>query len=477
MSILIFIFRYKTSCLSPNQQVFFSKKNSNDVSISTRFNFHPIIDQSHPVIDFEKLEEKVSEISANNSKLYIAKIYDVMHTAFVFTENRNFALHCSDTISESTWLSLYLKIAGFSLSILSNLLSKEILLFSIFRNCDRWTKIGTDLSHYLFSSKECRELDDLYLKYVFGNIPALTDVGFKKQVDFKEMLYLDDKKTFKLKVDPSFAGTFLLNISVSSELQNLSLKLDKIQIDCPSFDAANPVILCQTPKSASVEIPDSSDLNFIEASIFINRPINYQALGKRKYQNLEYFRCMIQEFEICIDIPLVLTLTNFIDYIIYILNHNQIENSGNNPEINTDLPKYFVKFFHLPPLKFNVNISSASMNDKVSRIEIPDSANKFTYFNSINHILSNIPIMDISRTSINLPCLNIENFEFLLTRSEIIEKSQSHYYSHIKKKVIKLLFNVKLTGNLVSSASHFAEGMKSFFYEPYQVIFLLPRAR
>ncbi|KII60845.1 Vacuolar protein sorting-associated protein 13A [Thelohanellus kitauei] len=458
---------YKTTCLMPFQQVYFSTSCTGDASVDAKFSFKTVIDSKNPPLDFEKFQDKISTLEVDGTTVYIAKFYEVRHTAFVLTQDYNFALHCSDIVNESTWLSCYFKISGLSVSFVSCLLGKELLVLSIFKNSNRWFIQGDESEAVQLTTKFCKHLDRAFTKYLISKSCNKVDLAPKKSVNFDEMKYYEDKTSLKLNFRSSYGIHLILNLSVSMEIQNISFKVDKIQIDCPAFECTNPVILCQTSHAPTIAIPDTSVYSFIVASMFINRPVNYQNLGHRKYQNLDYLKILIQEFDISIDIPFLLTLANYFDYIFYLLDMASGDSSSMEPKKKTE-QKYFVKYYHLSPLKFNINIITASFNEKTPRIELPDSANKLTYFNLLTLMLMHMPLIDISKTSLHFPCLNIENMDALMSMSDLMEKSSDHYYFYMKKRFIKLIFNLKVTGNIVSTASSFAHGIKSFFYEPYQ---------
>ncbi|KAF1745344.1 hypothetical protein MXB_5634 [Myxobolus squamalis] len=178
----------------------------------------------------------------------------------------------------------------------------------------------------------------------------------------------------------------------------------------------------------------------------------------------------MQEFDISLDVPFILTLANYADYISYLVVDNTDVSLFPKSIQDSDLEesKYLVKYFHLPPMKFNITFSTSSMNIKNKDIEIPGSKNNLSYYNLIKLLILHNPLIDVSRTPLLLPCLNIEHFDSLMTLNDILESSKSHYISSFKSNLFQLLFGLNAIGNPLASVSQFAHGMKSFFYEPYQ---------
>ncbi|KII62236.1 Vacuolar protein sorting-associated protein 13C [Thelohanellus kitauei] len=453
--------------LSPRQQVFFSSCYSHDKNLH-KVECNEVLCSNSSILCFSNIIDKITKIEGGMN-LWVAKYIDANHIVYAITEDYNFAKYCSSTINERTRLNIDVKISGLSLSLVSCALSSELLLLSVFKNCNRWY-VGSDESQLTLASLSfCKKMDSLYLRYLLEGAP-IANIDNKRRVNFRSFTMVDDGIRFPLKLKSNFGIKFLFNISTSKEIQNVSVSVDKIQIDSPAYDHTNQVILSQTVFPPSVTGSDETEIKFLVASLFMNMSSNPRRKGDSKFKCIDYLKVLVQEFDIFLDVKLMLTLAKYFDQIMYLFGKDDQFNDTRveYDEEEHEMFKYSLKYFHLSPLKFNITITSASIHDKTTKHLNSVDSNFDSFRGLITLILIHFPLMDISKTSISLPCLEFEDCAKLVTMTELLERSKHHYYSHMKKNLVKLMFNLKVTGNIVSSASQFARGMKSFVYEPYK---------
>ncbi|KAF0986338.1 hypothetical protein HZS_2917, partial [Henneguya salminicola] len=329
--------------------------------------------------------EKITQFKINHTKVYIAKFYHVHYTTYVVTEDLNFALHCSDTESESTLLDLDFKLNSLSFSIVSSMLCRELILISIFKKHDLWFVNNTDSILEILDVDSCESLDKFHSEYIKTNATVFEyKLDKNTTVDFNKMILLNDgKPNMPLKFTPYYAFKTTLNISEFFCFQNITLNINCLQIDSPSQDSVNQVILNQTIQPPSLSNKNMSFTNFLVTSL-------------------------------------------------------------------------------------NFTFSTASINDKIDCIEIPEFKNTTSYLNWINLMISHNPLIGTTKTPLQLPCLTMENRDKLETLSELLELSIYHYNQAMKLRFFKLVFGLNAIGNPFASMSQFAQGMKTFFYVPYQ---------
>lgn len=153
------------------------------------------------------------------------------------------------------------------------------------------------------SLKDCTLIESAYKDYLLN--PSANNtiiVDPKTEVDFKNELML---RPHKRKLRRAFQTGVWLQMKTSPNQMQLHAKINRLQIDNQMHDCIFPIILAPVPPPKSVAA-DSAIKPFAELSI-VQRIMKHSTI-----QQYKYFKVLIQEFHIKVDLGFINSLMSIL---------------------------------------------------------------------------------------------------------------------------------------------------------------------
>lgn len=186
-------------------------------------------------------------------------------------------------------------------------------------------------------------------------------------------------KPHKRKLRRSFQTGLWVQLKTSPVQFQLHAKINRIQIDNQLYDCIFPVVLAPVPPPKSVAL-DSTPKPFIELSI-VQRIMKYSTV-----QQFKYFKVLIQEFHIKVDLA-------FVNAVLAVLMPEERSEEENKQLFAKDMAlvdepllahvstqslqeqKNYYDLLHFSPLKIHVSFSMASPSGNIVESGAPEILN------------------------------------------------------------------------------------------------------
>ncbi|CAF4857391.1 unnamed protein product [Rotaria sp. Silwood1] len=242
----------------------------------------------------------------------------------------------------------------------------------------------------------------------------------------------------------------------------LHLRINRVQIDNQLDYTIFPVVLY--PVSSKITGTDIIDKPFIELSVYESKT------SRSNNMHFKYFKLLVQEFAVKIDQDLIVALLSFF----------QSETISAAPTINMDTDLEQIKkplsiiikeltdapsgetemvfdYIHLSPLKIHVSFSMhGSKPSEALLAEYP----------VFGFLLRTLNVAEVQDVILRLGYYERTHDRYTTTR--LTNEVSSHYQNQFMKQLHVLVFGLDVLGNPIGVLRGLAQGVESFFYEPYK---------
>lgn len=368
-----------------------------------------------------------------------------------------------------------LNLNSLSLSLIDDKQKLEIVYASITSSSLNW---GEKLNNKLKVFKPLpthiiERIELLYQEYLIEKEHRQSESWFKNymideqdEVDFSRMVMYTGKREVPL--ERHFAPSLYINYFNSLNQTNLHLMIHKLQIDNQLYDSVFPVAFSKVlpPKSVATS---SIVKPIIEMSMV-------QSHSQRTHTSeVKYFKMLMQEFSIKLDIILLNKLAGFFSNNINTSKHYIHDTAKFNKELSEikrsshDLfhyslananqlknEKMYFDMCHISPIKIHLSFSLAgadAFKDSTILLDNP-------IFKSIGLVLT-----DMQDVVFKLGYFEVKSSAY--SWADIIDEATAHYKNQIIKQAYILVLGLDVLGNPYGLISGLAEGVESLFYEPY----------
>ncbi|CAF0751812.1 unnamed protein product [Rotaria sordida] len=374
-------------------------------------------------------------------------------------------------LAEAMGQRLQIGIHDIGISIVNDVTREEILYISLNKSKVIWTETKRchvrPLSHNLN-----KNLEELYKSYVeeCETNPDNKSIQRKKYhvEEFQEISFSDNKaelvnsKGQRKSVKRQALDGLWIEYGWSVTNTALHVRINRVQIDNQLDYTIFPVILY--PIISKTTSPELSDKPFIELSVYESKTTQSNVM------QFKYFKLLIQEFAVKIDQGLIVALLAFI----------QSEKISAAPTVNmetdleqiqkpltaiikaqTDAPSGETEMvfdnIHLSPLKIHVSFSMHGSK--------PSEALLATY-PLVGFLLRTLNVAEVQDVILRLGYYERTNDRYTTTR--LTNEVLSHYQNQFMKQLHVLVLGLDVLGNPIGVIRGLAEGVESFFYEPYK---------
>nr|XP_012230348.1 PREDICTED: vacuolar protein sorting-associated protein 13C isoform X2 [Linepithema humile] len=400
-----------------------------------------------------------------DEELYYVSFLDGTQRVLLFTPNLKIAEDCQlagdlEVIDQEITLNIH----GIGFSLVNNITKSELLYMCIASSGIIWeTRKSLGGRWRALNAKEVNAIEEGYQRY-------LKELQIGKDADYRIMLepklmvdYLNMEmlKPHRRYMRRTFQTGLWLQYRTSAHQVQLHAKINRLQIDNQLSECVFPVILAPVPPPKSVT--QSTVMKpFAELSM-VKRLLEHSTV-----QQFRYFKVLIQEFHIKVDIV-------FINAIMGLFEANEVNDAEESALFRTDMKlvneplmyhvslittaeqKNFFDLLHFSPLKIHISFSMTGSGGGPSAVP-----------QVLNVLLQGI---GVTLTDINDIVFKLAYFErnyVFMTHKQLISEATTHYAGQAIKQAYVLVLGLDVIGNPYGLVVGTMKGIEDLFYEPFQ---------
>ncbi|KAI4459978.1 vacuolar protein sorting-associated protein vps13 [Holotrichia oblita] len=404
----------------------------------------------------------------DNNYVYWVSFLDGMQRVLLFTCDRTVAENAQQAkrfaiIDQEVTLSIH----GIGLSLVNNLERREIMYLRIASSGIIWETCKNQGRRYKqLSQKDSNNIEEAYQLYQQRKFFSDEGIG-RCVIDAKTEVDFDLNEMYKphhRKIRRTFLTGLWMQMSTNATLMQLHAKINRLQIDNQIFDCLFPVVLAPVPLPKTVA---NTDVHrpFAELSIV-------QLLMKHsQIKQYKYFKVLIQEFHVKLDLAFVASVTNVFPQ----ATQSDLEAEKQKFLLDVDLvnnplyqhvslqsqqeQKSFYDVLHFSPLKIHVSFSLASNDTSGQNVNTP---------NALNVLLQGLGVTLTDMQDVVFKLGFFEREYTFLTQKQLVNEASSHYIGQAIKQLYVLVLGLDVLGNPYGLVLGITKGVEDLFYEPFQ---------
>ncbi|CAF2390576.1 unnamed protein product [Rotaria sp. Silwood2] len=398
---------------------------------------------------------------------------DGIQTVLLFSDEEKAKESASKipSVAESMDQHIQIGIHDIGISIVNDLTREEMFYISLNKSKVVWTEIKKNRTKPLSRSINTY-LEELYTTHVeqCEMNPDDKELQRKKyQMEgFREISFHGDKAELihsksqqKIAKRQALDGLWI-EYAWSASNSAIHLRINRVQIDNQLDYTIFPVML--HPSVSKGTGSDYVEKPFIELSVYQSKT------AQSNIMQFKYFKVLIQEFAVQIDQGLIVAILNFLkpDNVtaapainmntdleqIQKPLHDIINAQIESPSGETEM---FFDNIHLSPLKIHVSFSMHGSNP---------SEELLAEYPLVGFLLQTLNVAEVQDVILRLGYYERKNEKF--TTTKITNEVSSHYQNQFMKQLHVLVLGLDVLGNPLGVIRGLAEGVESFFYEPYK---------
>nr|XP_050858456.1 intermembrane lipid transfer protein Vps13 isoform X2 [Vespula vulgaris] len=404
-------------------------------------------------------------ISNTEEEIYYVSFLNGTQRVLLFTTNLKIAEDCQLVGDfEPTEQEITLNIHGIGFSLVNNVTKSELLYMCIASSGIIWEtcKSGGNRWRHL-NTREINIIEEGYQKYI-RELQIEKDPAHrillepKLEVDYLNMEMLKPHRRYMRR---SFQTGLWLQYKTSIHQVQLHAKINRLQIDNQLSDCVFPVILAPVPLPKSIT-QSTVPKPFAELSM-VKRLLEHSTV-----QQFRYFKVLVQEFHIKVDIVFINAIMAFLETNVA----NDVEESElfrsdmklvHEPLmyhvslITTAEQKNFFDLLHFSPLKIHISFSMTGTGSGSSALP-----------QVLNVLLQGL---GVTLTDINDIVFKLAYFErdyTFMTNKQLISEATTHYVGQAIKQAYVLVLGLDVIGNPYGLVVGTMKGIEDLFYEPFQ---------
>ncbi|XP_047359322.1 vacuolar protein sorting-associated protein 13 isoform X3 [Vespa velutina] len=404
-------------------------------------------------------------ISNTEEDIYYVSFLNGTQRVLLFTTNLKIAEDCQlvgdfEPIEQEITLNIH----GIGFSLVNNITKSELLYMCIASSGIIWETCKSTGSRWRgLNAREINIIEEGYQKYI-RELQIEKDPSYrvllepKLEVDYLNMEMLKPHRRYMRR---SFQTGLWLQYKTSTHQVQLHAKINRLQIDNQLLDCVFPVILAPVPLPKSIT-QSTVPKPFAELSM-VKRLLEHSTV-----QQFRYFKVLIQEFHIKVDIV-------FINAIMAFFEANVANDAEESELFRTDMKlvheplmyhvslittaeqKNFFDLLHFSPLKIHISFSMTGTGSGPSALP-----------QVLNVLLQGI---GVTLTDINDIVFKLAYFErdyTFMTNKQLISEATTHYVGQAIKQAYVLVLGLDVIGNPYGLVVGTMKGIEDLFYEPFQ---------
>lgn len=417
-------------------------------------------------------DDMMTPINLGKKTIYLVSFFEGLQRIILFTEDpRVFKVTYESEKAELAEQEIALALQDVGISLVNNYTKQEVAYIGITSSDVVWeTKPKKKARWKPMSVKHTEKLEKEFKEYTESspsedkvieldtNIPVrLTPSGNNMKILQPHVIALRRNYLPALKVEHS----------TSAHQSSFRIQIYRIQIQNQIHGAVFPFVFypIKPPKSITM---DSAPKPFTDVSIVM------RSAGHSKISRIKYFKVLIQEMDLRLDLGFVYALADLMTET-EVTENTEVELFSKDiealqEECKTDAlvdqsQVSLYEYFHISPIKLHLSVSLTP-----GREEAKDSEQRggLIPVHSLNLLLKSIgaTLTDVQDVVFKLAFFEL-NYQFHTT-SELQSEVIRHYSKQAIKQMYVLILGLDVLGNPFGLIREFSEGVEAFFYEPYQ---------
>ncbi|XP_049842368.1 LOW QUALITY PROTEIN: intermembrane lipid transfer protein Vps13-like [Schistocerca gregaria] len=405
---------------------------------------------------------------ADNTELWWVSFLDGLQRILLFTEDMAIATACQAAGElEPFDREIKLSVHGVGLSLVNNVARTEVMYLGIASSGVIWETCKWNGRRFKpLSVRDGASLELAYQRYlqeaaVGQQPPTSVLVDGKVEVDFKaeEML-----RPSRRRLRRTYHTGLWMQLRTSPHQTQLHAKINRLQIDNQMFDCMFPVVLAPVPPPRSVAA-DNALKPFAEVSIV------QRIMERSPVQQFKYFKVLIQEFHIKLDL-------GFINSLIQLFMADELSDAQEAEQFAADLKvveeplqshvsmqssqeqKNFYDLLHFSPLKVHLSFSLSGGDSGSNQ---PTQTPLF-----LNVLLQSLGVTVTDMQDVVFKLAYFERQYTFLTQRQLVSEAMSHYVGQTLKQIYVLVLGLDVLGNPYGLVVGLTQGVEDLFYEPFQ---------
>ncbi|XP_044259687.1 vacuolar protein sorting-associated protein 13 isoform X2 [Tribolium madens] len=397
--------------------------------------------------------------------IYWVSFLDGMQRILLFTQDQYVAQNArAANLFEQFQQEILVSIHGVGLSLVNNVTRQELMYMAIASSGIIWEHCKmTGRRFKPFGNKQSLLLETAYQRFLLdmqeGHSPKVA-IDAKTEVDFKMNVMT---KPNKRRIRRTFQTGLWIQMRTSPSQLQIHAKINRLQLDNQMYDCIFPVVLAPVPLPKSVAI-DSGMKPFAELSIV-------QLLMKNtQVKQFKYFKLLIQEFHIKVDLGFVNALVDMLQSAEYsdteeqqlFLKDMSLVDEPLYSHVSTQSlqeQKSFYDLLHFSPLKIHLSFSMAAGNSAGQSSSTP---------NFLNVLLQGLGVTLTDLQDVVFRLAYFEREYTFLTQKQLMSEATSHYVGQSVKQLYVLVLGLDVLGNPYGLVRGITQGVEDLFYEPFQ---------
>ncbi|CAF1542330.1 unnamed protein product [Adineta steineri] len=387
---------------------------------------------------------------------------DGVQTVLLFSDDTKVieATSGMPSLAESMGQRVQIGIHDIGLSIVNDVTREEMLYISLNKSKVVWTETRRSRVRPLSHDMNIH-LEELYRTHLEQREANPDDKELLKNKyhmeQFREISFHGDtaelvnsKSQRKIAKRQALDGLWI-EYAWSVTNASLRIKINRVQIDNQLDYTMFPVVLY--PIISKATGTDLAEKPFIELSVYESKT------SRSNVMQFKYFKLLIQEFAVKIDQGLISATAPTINMDTDLEQIQKpldaiIKALTDSPTGETEM--YFDKI-HLSPLKIHVSFSMhGSKSSQVLLAEYP----------LVAFLLQTLNVAEVQDIILRLGYYERTHDRYTITK--LSNEVSSHYQNQFMKQLHVLVLGLDVLGNPFGVIRGLAEGVESFFYEPYR---------
>ncbi|GLH16637.1 Vacuolar protein sorting-associated protein 13A [Gryllus bimaculatus] len=404
---------------------------------------------------------------AVDKRAYWVSFLDGMQRILLFTYDLNVARDAQSAGEmERIDQEITLAIHGVGLSLVNNYSGLENLYCCLASSGVIWEMCKLNQKRFKpLNVMDTRLVEEAYVRYqqdlVLGEIPTVQTLENGMEVDFEKGELI---KPHRRRLKRTYNTGLWLQMKTSKHQMQLHAKVNRLQVDNQMPDCIFPVVVAPVPLPRSISA-NSAFKPFLELSI-VKRLMEHSPVVQYKY-----FKALVQEFHIKVDIGFINALLQFIEADVSD-EDEQMRFEEDCKVMNEPLKahaslmssaeqKNFYDLLHFSPLKIHLSFSLSSTGGGLKGVgqEAPH------FLNVLMQSLG-VTLTDMQDVVFKLAYFE-RNYTFL-TQRQLTSEVSTHYIGQLLKQLYVLVLGLDVLGNPYGLVLGVAQGVEDLFYEPFQ---------
>ncbi|XP_014471667.1 PREDICTED: vacuolar protein sorting-associated protein 13C isoform X2 [Dinoponera quadriceps] len=400
-----------------------------------------------------------------NEEIFYVSFLDGTQRVLLFTTALKIAEDCQlagdlEIIDQEITMNIH----GIGFSLVNNITKSELLYMCIASSGIIWETCKNVGGRWrALNAKEVNAIEEGYQHY-------LKELQINQEADYRIMLepklmvdylHMEMLRPHRRYIRRTFQTGLWLQYRTSAHQVQMHAKINRLQIDNQLSECVFPIILAPVPPPKSVT--QSTVMKpFAELSI-VKRLLEHSNV-----QQFRYFKVLIQEFHIKVDIV-------FINAIMGLFEANEVNDAEESALFRSDMElvneplmyhvslittaeqKNFFDLLHFSPLKIHISFSMTGSGGGPSALP-----------QVLNVLLQGI---GVTLTDINDIVFKLAYFErsyVFMTHKQLSSEATTHYAGQAIKQAYVLVLGLDVIGNPYGLVVGTMKGIEDLFYEPFQ---------